>query len=1150
MAETLPNPMLLGRPQQFNPRADTNFISNVRSPYESLGDKALLWAREFNASESFSLGYRIDPEFDIESQRNPANSHLIDAIIADEREVYNVDHFNDIMQLMNDEASRAEAFHLSTGGTIAGSMIVDPANLVPTFGILGKGSAVARIGNATLLNFATEAPNMLLSYTENPLYNEEALLQNIGYVGMASLVFGGVLDRAGAIASDAINGTYRNFRNLHTDILVMEDLQRHVGEWADWKSSERGFDLSTEELDIKTQSVSQRVNGLIRRLQEITKVVDDPNTPLRDFGPASDRQQATRINLENAQTELASLIQERRMRLIDEATVDGVFDPWAIVGNMNPIPSPFTRILRHVPESGLGRSGLDMLKRTTLMVAGDYATITKGALAGVPMPESVLINSFVERRRWASVRQTAASLYSDLYNADAGITNVGAAIGKRPTLTQFMNEAYWDRALGRQPRSPQHASLIQQFDDFYKGFELEMRQYGVIGDLKRITRDIGIIEERTSSLKDALDRTQDPEKVSQMIDKMTDLERQLDQLRDLQTQYNTLDFKPAGKDEPYVFHNWDREVVRSNEEAFKNMLRNNFKNGGYYFTYDNASKRFVRNDYSAATAQEIEDLVNNTFENMLGDRQLNDRNMSMLDTLKYAHRQLQISNAEAAPFLVQDAMRNLQSYTEVSAAKIHFAKLFDGRSPKEVWDDIEYQLIVDGYSTDQINAFRRDYIVNEQRVIGGHVLADPTRWDSRTANFLRNFSALNYLTSSGLPGIADFARIIQEHKLNNIFSGLFKSFFDEDFRKLMRQTQSEFGDALELLQGSFAHNIAEGMDRQVGVNDAMGRAMNVNHILNGLGPVTTFLKKFDGALRQHTLIEYMENLTKGTASQFEINYLNRHGLSVAAARDIIALAPYEKSGSFTLANIDGWLEAGVRPEHIQQFRTAMNAGTSNTIPMATPADRPILANGVMFVKQSTIRNAPFLRNLPEDELVKGYVRLESGLMTLPFMFQSYMMAAMNKVTGAYVTGAIRNRYAGIAASMALGYMILAVRTPDHVWEQMDMKDRLARAFDYGGVAPLYTMLAYDHMSLARSLGTPSPFENVFSPKFPQEENIADAVTTITGPATSSIVDAARGVGNLMSGDFQEARRDFLNLAPLWDTMTVQFISDALTAPLQ
>ena len=1181
-------------PPQYVPRTDTGFLDNTRAYYTDLGNKFALFSREFNTGDSYSfLGYDKDPNFNIEDYRNPANSFFIDAIIDDERQVYSEQHLNDIIGVMRDSIDSADQYARSTFGAVAGSMVVDPMNLVPVAGWVGRGNALVKVGRIAAINTALETPDMLLSYSENPLYDGKMLAANVGYTAAASVVFAGIVDRVGAIATDAVNGAYRNYRGLSAQLLLLENLQKTANERVAAGIEARAPRMTQgefrAELEFRGESLLTVRNGKIASLtdaqldarrntdeglrvldeQELHAAIDGQSRTVvginRTMAPLLDAQnngtitaQQTRnlarlqAALGRAESKLNFYVDEGRQRLIDEATIDGVFDPYHLMGNLNPIPSPFKRILNATLPENAQRAGLDMLKRATLLMAGDQATITRGGLAGIPMEASVWIRSITERRRWAGLKESASSLYQELYKANTGVTNVGAAMGQRPTLNQFLNEAYWDRALGRPSRSPQHASASRLFDDFYGQFELELRQSGVIGDLKRIQHDAIILEQRMVGLGESINRTKDPTLLGDLITKRAEIEVELNQLRVLEQDYSRLDFRPNG--EPYIHRIWDIEALRGNDqvlEAFKDMLGNNWKNGGFYFEYNNTTKRFERVNFAAATAQEIKDAVDRTVDRMLNDKDVNQLGMSMVESISYAHRNLaSITNAEAAPFLTQDAMRTVQAYTESASPKLHFAQMFNGRSPKEVWNDIEIQLLSDGTTVDRINELRRDFSVLEQRVMSGSVLKDPARWDNQTASFLKNFTSLNYLVTSGLPGVADFARIVQNHELKNVFNGLFNVFFDEDFRKLMRQTQTEFGEGLELAMGSLAQGLAEGAGRQVGVKDIMGRATHVNHILNLLGPVTTFLKQFDGALRQHTLIDYMRKMDAGTASQFEIDYITRHGISISAAREIVNRAPIQSSGSFTLANVDDWLAAGVQPETIRSFRNAMNAGVANTILMATPADRPIFADGVFFVRKGVADRIPFMRGLAEDDVVKGYVRIESGLMTLPLQFQAYMMGAMNKVTGAYATGAVRNRYAGLAASMGLGYLILAARTPDYVWEQMDMTDRLARAFDYGGVAPLYTTLLYDHMSLSRSLGHVSPVESVFAPKFPQKESIADAATTFLGPASSTVVDFGRGVGNLATGNFAEAGSEFLHMVPLWETMTVQMFANAIAKPFQ
>ena len=93
-----------------------------------------------------------------------------------------------------------------------------------------------------------------------------------------------------------------------------------------------------------------------------------------------------------------------------------------------------------------------------------------------------------------------------------------------------------------------------------------------------------------------------------------------------------------------------------------------------------------------------------------------------------------------------------------------------------------------------------------------------------------------------------------------------------------------------------------------------------------------------------------------------------------------------------LANTEKWLEGGASEETLDAFRGALNNGIMNTILMATPADKPIIADGVVYIPKWIGEKF----GMKEDVRFKGYTRIETGLAGLPFQFWSYSFAAANR----------------------------------------------------------------------------------------------------------------------------------------------------------
>lgn len=222
----------------------------------------------------------------------------------------------------------------------------------------------------------------------------------------------------------------------------------------------------------------------------------------------------------------------------------------------------------------------------------------------------------------------------------------------------------------------------------------------------------------------------------------------------------------------------------------------------------------------------------------------------------------------------------------------------------------------------------------------------------------------------------------------------------------------------------------------------------------------------------------------------------------------------------------------VAQDTADRFKTAVNTAINNTVIMATPADKPIMMDGVVYVREelgARIGLAPDPRN-------PGYSRIENAFIALPFQFYAYAFANVNKTVGLMMQNAVRSRMTGVAAMMGLGYIITAIRTPDQVWENMAIQDKIARSFDMGGIAALYSDLFYTSLQTSLALGGPNITGGVLSPRFPQKPSMVDAVTGLTGASSSWVADMARSGAAFANGEYGEGASMFIKNLPfsnLW-----------------
>lgn len=246
-------------------------------------------------------------------------------------------------------------------------------------------------------------------------------------------------------------------------------------------------------------------------------------------------------------------------------------------------------------------------------------------------------------------------------------------------------------------------------------------------------------------------------------------------------------------------------------------------------------------------------------------------------------------------------------------------------------------------------------------------------------------------------------------------------------------------------------------------------------------------------------------------------------------RTKVGLANYENAiNDMAIEAIEK--QARIEPETVQTFRNALGSGIMNTILMGTPADKPIITDGIVYIPMRVAGKF----GMKEDAAYKGYARIENGLLGLPFQFYSYSLAAVNKTMGAYAHGQFKNQYIGTAIAMGLGYMALQAKTPD--WVELSFQDQFARSLDYSGIMPLYSDMFYTAMTTTLAMGGSNITGGVLQPKFPQEADTYDAVSGVMGAGPSITTDLSRAVYEMTTGDVGEGSKDFIRNLPyarLW-----------------
>ena len=958
---------------------------------------------------------------------------------------------------------------------------------------------------------------------------------------------------------------------------------------------------------------------------------------------------------------------EAFFRKVEEAGVDlgDIYRPSEGVDNpfINFVTNPFRRAI----TANFGAANNDV-KKAFVALAGDAGTQLKLHEAGVTAPLSVHqlstkdIGEFAVTydgmvKLWAEDTGAPAPGTSVLSNPDVNMTSLSRMVQRDGlTITAWLSEVNRKRVVGGDMTSSE-ARAARMMDDYFARWEERLIETGQLRTKATLARKVNDLELEVTALRERI--------VTASDDKLDELNATLASRQSIldETRFELENPMLAEKEEAFLPRYWNMGEVRKNRQELKDILINWYEQNPYIIRFSDETMKWERIDLPA-DRDAIAKRADETIETILGNRTDPEGQNVFTGAGRPSalrSRQLDIPNSLVFKFIEQNPVNVMSSYASRTSASYHFAKQFGGNRSKVV-GDMRTKLTLAGVKPDAIEKTVRDFNHLYDRVVG-RVIQDPDAWNQRAAALLRDAASFTYLGGAGIAAVGDFGRIVMEHEGQTVVR-VAQAMFDPVLRKASRDQVRAAGGALDMLLGSAHLRMVDDQNYNVISNGVMDRARNTFHTLNLLGPVTTIAKQFSGALAGHNLIELSGKLANGTATEFDITYLARHGIDPDLAR-AIAESPYQvdpKTG-FILPNVDEWagnykvptvegnrvriievnedgssvgktndageyVAAFYRPdeegpggtiyfdrEHIEtvkfnekawtkprmegvkplpedafktprefanfvmlheimhtrfsaqdlnlppksaayenrinqlamiehkksqkmaqdtadRFRTAVNTSINNTVLMATPADKPIMMDGVVYVKAELGARI----GLEPDKKNPAYSRIENAFLALPLQFYAYSLANVNKTVGLMMQGAVRNRTMGIAAMMGLGYMVTAIRTPDYVWEKMPIQDKLARSFDMSGIAALYSDLFYTGLQTSLAFGGPNITGGFISPRFPQKPNMVDAVTGLTGAGTSWAADMGRSAALFANGDYGEGAATFVKNLPfsnLW-----------------
>lgn len=578
----------------------------------------------------------------------------------------------------------------------------------------------------------------------------------------------------------------------------------------------------------------------------------------------------------------------------------------------------------------------------------------------------------------------------------------------------------------------------------------------------------------------------------------------------------------------YFMRIFDRPAIEKNRDAFRQILIGHFKENPEIIS--RGKGRLFQVQTMAVDPASLAKRADDTIDTILGEIDEDEIDAIFTGVGKsgpLASRRLNIPNEKIKDFIVTDVKEIMIAYTNRVAPKLEYHKKFKNPETGAIFsldqqtDYMRERMEADGVSKVKIDRFIKNFRASYDRIVGS-TLKRPDAIDTKIANALRTATQWTFLTGSGVAAIADVSTVFMDHELDVIGRGLLSA-IDGSSMKLSKRELNLAGAALEITAGTTHLRYVESLTNNIFNKSTADKMNNVFHTLNGLGPVTVAAKMLDGLLRGHTLIEASINLSKNKASPFEVEFLGRYNIDKDMALNI-ATSNYQKSDKgLYLPNTESWTDESA----VGAFRSALNAGVMNRVISGAPADKPIMADGVAYIPDSLANKLPF--NLPKDDGVQGYSRVESGLLALPFTFYSYSFGALSAITSNYASGSVRNKAAHLTVSMALGYSIVKYRTPEWAWDEMSMQDKLARAFDFSGLAAIYSDMAYRAISMHNDLGFEASLP--IKPKFQGDPSTAGAIASLGGAPADWTYEVGKGITQLLSGDTGDGAKSILKMVP-------------------
>ncbi len=592
------------------------------------------------------------------------------------------------------------------------------------------------------------------------------------------------------------------------------------------------------------------------------------------------------------------------------------------------------------------------------------------------------------------------------------------------------------------------------------------------------------------------------------------------------------DAKKLGKeylDDNFFPRNFDTQSIRNNRERFIDILTTELMKTKYRFNKKNQINKGLMSETDARK------LAEQTTKRILHEEEapVDEIFVGTGVSKHLMGRVLDIPNSKLVDFIVTDPIAVYKKYVQSTAGLVEFKREFGiFKTINDIKDDIFDSAIENGHSIADAERHFMNVRFMYDRVVTGRLHDNPYSISKKLINVVRSGAQLNFLGSVVYSTIAEPATIMMNHGVGRTLYGLSQVFFNPKVFRNTLQNIGKSGEAIDLTLGSMNNRFVSEMQMNRMGDHALDKTKNVFYIMNGLTVVTTALKRLDGVLRTDHYISAAVRWSRGQASDFDKQYLLRYNINKADADKITQLVDegkiqkhMEGDKGLYLADYDEWGDEVL----VDNFKSALSSGILNTVLMGTPADKPKIVDGLVFLRTSTINKAGLGGLLKESKNYPGYVKLDIPLLGLPFQFFSYSFAALNKVTASIAQGNVKSRVMAPIIGVGLAYAGLSLRKPDYVWDNMDFQDKMMQSIEYSGVAALYMDLFYESMHTILAVNGTNITGGFLSPKY--KDTPHEALIGLTGAGPSHSLSIVHAIHEMIYGDFGKGAGDVIKLAP-------------------